>query len=164
MFKFAALPTGGGPAKKKPNNNKKKKTPTSAARKKKAGGGGVMRGGADCSVASMFFEPSTQASQWVAGIPFLNSGDASGNQNPVLSAFGSAESVVPYRSDLVMYTGSGISAPMGTPFSTGAPWLSTGGGAGGRRRPPAAKKLTAGQRAKTATKKKNKKKTNTPAR
>ena len=153
MFKFAALPAGGGPAKKKSN---KKKKPTPVVRKKKAGGGGVMRGGADCSVASMFFEPSTQASQWVAGIPFLNSGDASGNQNLVLSAFGSAESVVPYRSDLVMYTGSGISAPMGTSFSTGTPWLSSGG-AGGRRRPPAAKKLTAGQRQKKKATKKTKK-------
>jgi hypothetical protein len=70
----------------------------------------------------------------------------------VLSAYSSGESVVPYRQDVVMYDGSGMSAPMGTPFSTGAPWISRGGGGVLRKKKAAAKRPAALKKKKKGTK------------
>ena len=138
-----------GPRKKKKAAAKKKKV--AAPKKKMATKTMLMRGGSDCAVSS-YFQPTTQSSQWVSGLPFADSGDGSGNNNAVLSAYGSGESVVPYRQDVVMYDGSGMSAPMGTPFSTGSPWTGGGGRTVKPKRTRAKKATTKQAKKKTATK------------
>ena len=150
MFMFSSSAGGAaGPRKKKKAAAKKKKV--AAPKKKMATKTMLMRGGSDCAVSS-YFQPTTQSSQWVSGLPFADSGDGSGNNNAVLSAYGSGESVVPYRQDVVMYDGSGMSAPMGTPFSTGSPWTGGGGRTVKPKRTRAKKATTKQAKKKTATK------------
>ena len=113
-----------------------------ASRKKTMSGGGC-----DAAPTVSFFSPASQGSQWVSGIPFPHSADNSGNHNTVLAAYGSAESAIPYRQDVVMYDGSGISAPLGTVFSTGA----VIGGGGTKKAAAAPKKAAAAPKKKKAT-------------
>ena len=96
----------------KPPPKKKQQKPLPLPKKK------IMRGGSDCAGSPPMFMSSTQGNLWVSGIPFGDTGDGSGNQNPVLAAYNNAESVVMPRVDSVMYA-AGLSAPVGTPFTTG---------------------------------------------
>ena len=164
MFVFSSA--SGGAAAKNPRKKvvKKKASPAKAKAAKVNVKAKVMRGGDGCATGAMF-APSIQSAQWVAGLPFANSGDPSGNNNAVLSAYGSAESVVPYRQDVVMYDGSGMSAPMGTVFSTGAPPAGSPlfGGGGGRKKPSVRRNLKKKPTAPTASQRKKKTNKKTPA-
>ena len=164
MFVFSSA--SGGAAAKKTRKKvvvKKNASPAKAKAAKVNAKVKVMRGGDGCATGAVF-APSTQSALWVAGLPFASSGDPSGNNNAVLSAYGSAESVVPYRQDVVMYDGSGMSAPMGTVFSTGAPPAGSPLFGGGGRKPRVRQNLKKKPTAPTPSqKKKTNKNKKTPA-